>query len=42
MLGIHSVLEADLWGLFHGLNLAWTSGIRALEIECDFACMVEY
>ena len=36
------MFEGDLWELFHCLNLAWSSGIRALEVEFDFACMVEY
>ncbi|XP_021826059.1 uncharacterized protein LOC110766949 [Prunus avium] len=34
-LGIGSVLEAELWGIFWGLSLAWDSGFRTVEVESD-------
>ena len=34
-LGASSILEAELWGIFWGLKLAWDYGYRDVEIECD-------
>ncbi|KAK8516444.1 hypothetical protein V6N12_038687 [Hibiscus sabdariffa] len=34
-LGICSILEAELWGLYEGLLTAWSIGIRFLLIESD-------
>ncbi|KAK9011174.1 hypothetical protein V6N11_044028 [Hibiscus sabdariffa] len=34
-LGICSVLEAELWGLYEGLLAAWSIGVRCLIIESD-------
>ncbi|CAL2255075.1 unnamed protein product [Prunus armeniaca] len=34
-LGVGSVLEAELWGIFWGLHLAWESGFRFVEVESD-------
>ncbi|BFG28302.1 hypothetical protein CerSpe_145760 [Prunus speciosa] len=34
-LGIGSVLEAKLWGIFWGLSLAWDSGFQTMEVESD-------
>lgn len=32
---VGSVLEAELWGLFEGLSLAWSSGFRCVSVETD-------
>ncbi|CAL9006302.1 unnamed protein product [Prunus brigantina] len=34
-LGYGSIIEAELWGIFWGLNMAWDAGFRIVEIECD-------
>ncbi|KAK9912978.1 hypothetical protein M0R45_036807 [Rubus argutus] len=34
-LGSGQVLEAELWGLIKGMDLAWNCGYRSLEIEMD-------
>lgn len=34
-LGYGSFIEAELWGLFWRLNIAWDAGFRMVEIECD-------
>lgn len=34
-LGACHILEAELWGIFWGLSLAWDYGFRDVEIECD-------
>ncbi|VVA35374.1 PREDICTED: ribonuclease [Prunus dulcis] len=34
-LGYGSVIEAELWGIFWGLSMAWDAGFRTVEIECD-------
>ena len=34
-LGACTILEAELWGIFWGLSLAWDAGYREVEIECD-------
>ncbi|CAL2243014.1 unnamed protein product [Prunus armeniaca] len=33
--GVGSTLEAELWGVFWGLHLAWEIGCRHIEVECD-------
>ncbi|CAL8167544.1 unnamed protein product [Prunus armeniaca] len=33
--GVGSTLEAEFWGIFWGLHLAWDSGCRHVEVECD-------
>jgi ribonuclease HI len=39
-LGIGGILEAEAWGLFHGLKLAQIHNILKLEIESDSAVLV--
>ena len=34
-LGQCSVLEAELWGIYEGLNLAWEAGLRNIILESD-------
>lgn len=34
-LGSCSILEAELWGIFEGINMAWSLGVRRIEVECD-------
>ncbi|CAL2267138.1 unnamed protein product [Prunus armeniaca] len=34
-LGHGSIIEAELWGIFYGLKMAWDAGFRIVEIECD-------
>ncbi|KAI5324318.1 hypothetical protein L3X38_033391 [Prunus dulcis] len=34
-LGYGSVIEAELWGIFWGLGMAWDAGFCTVEIECD-------
>ncbi|CAL8164317.1 unnamed protein product [Prunus armeniaca] len=34
-LGHGSIIEAELWGIFWGINMAWDVGFRIVEIECD-------
>ncbi|CAL8995807.1 unnamed protein product, partial [Prunus brigantina] len=34
-LGYGSIIEAELWGLFWGLNMAWDAGFHMVEIKCD-------
>ncbi|KAL5752310.1 hypothetical protein ACOSP7_022495 [Xanthoceras sorbifolium] len=33
--GLGSVLEAELWGVLEGLQLAWNSGFKNVVCECD-------
>lgn len=30
-----SVVEAELWGIYHGLYLAWARGWRCIELKVD-------
>lgn len=30
-----TVLDAELWGIFWGLSLAWDAGYQAVELQCD-------
>ncbi|BFG20702.1 hypothetical protein CerSpe_069760 [Prunus speciosa] len=39
-LGIGTILEAELWGVFWGLKLAWDMGYRIVEVECDASYVV--
>ncbi|CAI9097378.1 OLC1v1033781C1 [Oldenlandia corymbosa var. corymbosa] len=34
-IGFYSVIGAELWGLFQGLNLTWESGYKKIEAEVD-------
>ncbi|BBN67942.1 hypothetical protein Prudu_231S000200 [Prunus dulcis] len=38
--GVGSVLEAELWGIFGGLHLAWESSFRVVEVESDSSVAV--
>ncbi|KAI5351228.1 hypothetical protein L3X38_004119 [Prunus dulcis] len=40
-LGVGSVIEAELWGIFWGLHLAWEDGFRTVEVECDSKSAVD-
>ncbi|KAL6276567.1 hypothetical protein ACE6H2_020168 [Prunus campanulata] len=40
-LGVGSILEAELWGIFWGLSLAWDAGVRDVVIECDSSIAVD-
>ncbi|KAE8709942.1 PAD4 [Hibiscus syriacus] len=39
-LGISSVLQSELWGIYEGLRLAWTYRVPKLEIQSDCAQVV--
>ncbi|KAI5352942.1 hypothetical protein L3X38_005834 [Prunus dulcis] len=39
-LGVGSVIEAKLWGIFWGLHLAWEAGFRSVEKE--WCCSVKH
>ena len=39
--GRGNALEAELWGLFEGLTLAWSSGYQNVLVETDSLCMVQ-
>ncbi|KAJ9183617.1 hypothetical protein P3X46_007442 [Hevea brasiliensis] len=39
-IGSCSVPCAELWALLEGIKLAWTLGIRSLQIECDSLLVV--
>ena len=39
-LGACPILEAELWGIFWELSLAWDYGYRDVEIECDSSVVV--
>lgn len=34
-LGIASVVEAEIWGVYYGLNLAWMEGYRRIVVSSD-------
>ncbi|CAL8115935.1 unnamed protein product [Prunus armeniaca] len=34
------VIEAELWGIFWELHLAWEAGFRSVEVECDSKSVV--
>ncbi|KAK2649549.1 hypothetical protein Ddye_017038 [Dipteronia dyeriana] len=38
--GVWSVLEAELWGLFKGLTIAWNAGYRKIIVEADSLAVV--
>ena len=40
-IGYCSVIETELWAIYHGLNYAWDSGIRNLILESDSANAVK-
>lgn len=40
-IGISSVINAELWGLFYGLNMAWKLGVRKLLVEVDGKCIIQ-
>ncbi|KAE8701760.1 hypothetical protein F3Y22_tig00110505pilonHSYRG00083 [Hibiscus syriacus] len=35
--GVTASLQAELWGIFEGLNFAWTCGIERLQRQTDCA-----
>ena len=40
-LGVCSVTSAELWGLFHGLSIAWLYGFRRVIVEVDSKCVLQ-
>ena len=40
-IGHSSVTMAELWGLYHGLKLAWDHGIRWLVVGIDSLCIIK-
>ncbi|KAL9460437.1 hypothetical protein AB3S75_003611 [Citrus x aurantiifolia] len=40
-IGISSVTNAKLWGLFYGIDLAWKLGVRNLLVEVDSKCIID-
>ncbi|PQM43263.1 hypothetical protein Pyn_40418 [Prunus yedoensis var. nudiflora] len=40
-LGTGKVIEAELWALYRGLELAWNSGLAPLEVETDSTTVVK-
>ncbi|XVE69529.1 hypothetical protein DITRI_Ditri09bG0159300 [Diplodiscus trichospermus] len=40
-IGDCSILEADMWGLLLGLEIAWNTGVRRLEVEVDSLCLLQ-
>ncbi|KAK9190090.1 hypothetical protein WN943_018691 [Citrus x changshan-huyou] len=40
-LGVCSVTSAELWGLFHGLSIAWQYGFRRVYMEVDSMCVMK-
>ena len=40
-IGVGSVIEAELWGLYEGLKMAWNSGFRKVLIESDSLSSVQ-
>ena len=40
-IGSCSVTVAELWGLYQGLNVAWQTGIRWLQVEVDSLCILQ-
>ncbi|KAH9804404.1 putative ribonuclease H protein [Citrus sinensis] len=40
-LGCCSVTSAELWGLFHGLSIAWLHGYRRVIVEVDSRCILQ-
>ncbi|KAK0595722.1 hypothetical protein LWI29_009351 [Acer saccharum] len=39
--GVGSVMEAELWGLYEGLLLAWNAGFRKVLVESDSLHVVQ-
>ncbi|KAL9437497.1 hypothetical protein AB3S75_023376 [Citrus x aurantiifolia] len=40
-LGTCSVLSAELWGLLHGLKMAWENGFRRVQVGVDNKSVVQ-
>ncbi|PRQ50066.1 putative ribonuclease H-like domain-containing protein [Rosa chinensis] len=40
-IGAGSVIQAETWGLYHGLQIASSLHINHLEVESDSACLVQ-
>lgn len=40
-IGISSVTNDELWGLFYGLDLAWKLGVQNLLVEVDSKCTID-
>ena len=39
--GVGSVIEAEFWGLYKGLLMAWNSGYKKVLVESDFLNVVQ-
>lgn len=40
-LGIATVNEAEIWGLYNGLQLAWNAGCRRLIVKLDSQVVIQ-
>ena len=40
-LGVCSVLKAELWGVVHGLRMAWDLGYRRIQVGIDNYSVVQ-
>ena len=40
-IGISSVTNVELWGLFYGIDLAWKLGVQNLLVEVDSKCTID-
>lgn len=41
-LGVCNIDEAEAWGIFKGLSIAWEKGIKHVEVECDSLRVVNW
>lgn len=39
--GMYDFLQAELWGIADGLEIAWTTGFKQLEVESDCLQLVQ-
>ena len=40
-----NIMQAEMWGIFHGLQLAWQLGVRQVIVELDSMsaiCFIKY
>ena len=40
-IGMSSITNVELWGMYQGLILAWNKGIRLLIVEVDSLCVTQ-
>ena len=41
-IGFCSVVVVELWGAYHGLNIAWSLGFTRVILEMDSSCAVSF